>query len=102
MGWTTGPHAKHQVRRAAMAESDAAEPEAERERRKDRRSSDQFTGLIGDDTTPVVKGLLGGGCSFFYVNLYLGKMSHFDSYFSRGLKPPAGGLLHKPLFVGSL
>jgi len=32
---------------------------------------------------------LGGGNSkIFYVHPYLGKDSHFDSYFSDGLKPP--------------
>ena len=40
----------------------------------------------GDD---MKKAFLGGGNSniFFKAN-YLGKISHFDSYFSDGLKPP--------------
>jgi len=48
--------------------------------------------LMGDAEFVYVncihKILLGGGFKYVYFHPYLGKISHFDSYFLKGLKPP--------------
>ena len=46
--------------------------------------------------------LLGGGFKDFYVHPYLGKISNFDQYFSKGLKPPIRRAFHDfSVFYGS-
>jgi len=46
-------------------------------------------GLEDDVPFQLGDNLGGGNSNIFYFHPYLGKISHFDSYFSKGLKPPS-------------
>ena len=45
-----------------------------------------FVVVIFEDTLYNV--ILGGGSTYFLCSPLFGEDSHFDSYFSKGLKPP--------------